>query len=202
MTARTLVLDQGYQPHRIVSWQRAVSLLFQQKVELVESYDEPLMTPDQAKKAREMGWTFAIHRSGRRSGCSTGFAATKAVRFSRINVLTRDDWDLASTVVDGYHPRKLNYDHVVPRSRGGKTVWENIVSCCFPCNAKKDSRTPEEAKMPLRKQPYKPRIPCPVVAFHLDATESLPRPVEVMGILAWRAGTGLMSVKQERRTSC
>ncbi len=45
---------------------------------------------------------------------------------------------------------------MVPRVRGGRTVWENIVTCCYPCNDRRGSRTPEEAGMTLRKKPFKP----------------------------------------------
>jgi len=171
MTARTLVLDQGYQPHRIVSWQRAVSLLFQQKAEVLESYEEALMTPEQGNRAQENGWTFvlkmpAVIRLFRR------VARKKAVRFSRMNVLTRDDWT-CQYCGRRLPTRKLNYDHVVPRSQGGKTVWENIVTACYPCNDRKRDRTPTQAKMVLRKQPERPKS-LPVVAFHVDAEDSLP----------------------------
>jgi len=50
---------------------------------------------------------------------------------------------------------KLTIDHVLPRSRGGKFKWENIVTCCFACNVKKSNRTPEEAGMSLKKLPVK-----------------------------------------------
>jgi 5-methylcytosine-specific restriction endonuclease McrA len=56
------------------------------------------------------------------------------------------------------HPRELNYDHVVPRERGGKTVWENIVTACFACNSKKRNRTPAEAGMKMHYQPHRPRV--------------------------------------------
>ena len=62
---------------------------------------------------------------------------------------------------------KLNYDHVIPRSRGGRTVWENIVTSCYPCNDRKGDRTPEEAGMRLLTKPIKPRN-LPVIAFRLD----------------------------------
>jgi 5-methylcytosine-specific restriction endonuclease McrA len=51
---------------------------------------------------------------------------------------------------------ELTYDHVVPRSRGGRTTWENIVSACCACNARKANRTPAEARMALRTQPVRP----------------------------------------------
>ena len=171
MTAQTLVLDQGFQPHRIVSWQRAVALLFQQKVELLDTYDEPLMTPEQACRAEERGWTFAL-KVPAVVRLLQRVRRKKAVRFSRINVLTRDDWTCQYCGVR-LPTRKLNYDHVIPRSQGGKTVWENIVSACYPCNDRKRDRTPEQARMHLRKPPMRPKS-LPVVAFHVDANDTLP----------------------------
>jgi hypothetical protein len=62
--------------------------------------------------------------------------------------------------------RQLNYDHVVPRKQGGKTVWENIVSSCYPCNSRKAGRTPEQAGMRLLKRPYRPKeLPLTAPAF-------------------------------------
>jgi 5-methylcytosine-specific restriction endonuclease McrA len=51
---------------------------------------------------------------------------------------------------------ELTYDHVLPKSRGGKTEWENIVTCCIPCNRRKGGRTPEEAHMKLVRKPSRP----------------------------------------------
>jgi 5-methylcytosine-specific restriction endonuclease McrA len=48
---------------------------------------------------------------------------------------------------------KLTLDHVTPRSKAGKSTWENLVACCYPCNNRKGDRTPGEARMPLAKQP-------------------------------------------------
>ncbi|MEX1062954.1 MAG: HNH endonuclease [Balneolaceae bacterium] len=50
----------------------------------------------------------------------------------------------------------LTLDHVVPRSRGGRDSWENLVTACNKCNVKKGNSTPEEAKMPLKRKPYRP----------------------------------------------
>jgi 5-methylcytosine-specific restriction endonuclease McrA len=52
--------------------------------------------------------------------------------------------------------REATLDHVVPRSQGGRTNWENVVCCCVPCNRKKGGRTPREARMNLLKKPVKP----------------------------------------------
>lgn len=80
----------------------------------------------------------------------------RGVKFSRINVLTRDKYRCAYCAVRGTD-EDLNYDHVIPRSQGGRTVWENIVASCYPCNSKKANRTPEQAGMRLLTRPYKPK---------------------------------------------
>ena len=51
---------------------------------------------------------------------------------------------------------RLTIDHVIPKSRGGKDTWENLVAACVPCNNRKGSRTPEEAGMPLLRKPFRP----------------------------------------------
>jgi 5-methylcytosine-specific restriction endonuclease McrA len=171
MSVRTLVLNRGYQPHDIVSWRDAVDLIFKDKAEVVKEYDEPLMTDSQIERARADGWTLLIKMPAvvRLLG---RVKRKKAVKFSRVNVLTRDNFT-CQYCGKRFPVRKLNYDHVVPRSRGGRTVWENIVSCCYPCNARKDNRTPAEARMKLRKPPIKPKS-LPIVAYHFDAGGSIP----------------------------
>ena len=77
------------------------------------------------------------------------------VAFNRKNVFRRDDHHCQ------YCARQANdltLDHVLPRSRGGPTSWENVVACCKSCNAKKRDRTPEEANMRLLRKPYAPRF--------------------------------------------
>jgi 5-methylcytosine-specific restriction endonuclease McrA len=61
-----------------------------------------------------------------------------------------------------------NLDHVVPRSRGGMHVWENVVAACRRCNAKKEDRTPAEAGFHLRRQPYAPRDGFHLTLGHLE----------------------------------
>ena len=55
-------------------------------------------------------------------------------------------------------PHDLTFDHVVPRSRGGRTTWENVVTACAPCNLRKGGRSPREAKMWPSQQPYRPSV--------------------------------------------
>lgn len=90
------------------------------------------------------------------------------VRFSRHNVLARDRWTCQYC---GARPRtqELTCDHVVPRSRGGKTSWENLVTACVDCNTRKANRTPEQAGMRLRKRPARPTW---VPAFTIEISRS------------------------------
>jgi 5-methylcytosine-specific restriction endonuclease McrA len=54
--------------------------------------------------------------------------------------------------------KNITIDHILPRSRGGKNEWLNLVACCTSCNRFKNDRTPEEADMMLNKTPYEPKI--------------------------------------------
>lgn len=78
------------------------------------------------------------------------------VRFSRLNIYVRDENRCQYCSVSGERS-ELNLDHVVPRSRGGRTTWENVVCSCVPCNLRKGARTPIEAGMRLRRAPVRPR---------------------------------------------
>lgn len=78
------------------------------------------------------------------------------VRFSRLNIYARDQNQCQYCGARGSQTQ-LNLDHVVPRSRGGRTTWENVVCCCVPCNLRKAARTPQEAGMRLLKPPISPR---------------------------------------------
>lgn len=80
----------------------------------------------------------------------------KEVRFSRANVFSRDK-HTCQYCRQRFERRELNLDHVVPRQRGGKTVWTNVVCCCVSCNRMKGNRTPDEAGMRLLREPQKPR---------------------------------------------
>lgn len=71
---------------------------------------------------------------------------------SRKGILARDR-HTCQYCASGDVPTKLTLDHIVPRSRGGATAWENLVACCFACNNRKGDRTPVEAGMPLARYP-------------------------------------------------
>ena len=142
----TLVLDVSYQPIDRISWQRAFVLLCLNKVEIVEEYQ------DKTVRSATMEWKIpSVIRFLKFMG-----NRKKAIKFSRENVYTRDKGKCQYCGED-VKRMEITYDHVLPRSHGGKTCWENVVISCFPCNQKKKNRTPEQAKMRVIQSPVKPR---------------------------------------------
>lgn len=157
---RTLVLDQGYRPHRVVSWQRAVTMLFAGKVEVVEEYEDDI---------RSVTFTIKMPAVVRLLRAVRG---RRGVTFSRMNVAIRDQFR-CQYCGQQLPLKRLTYDHVVPRSLGGRTHWENIVMACRPCNGRKGRQTPEQAGMRLRKVPIRPKW-LPLLAFRIDPSCSVP----------------------------
>lgn len=142
---KTLLLNMDYSPLRVISWQRAVMLWFDDKVEVLEEYEDfDLRSTSITIKCPAVIRLLSHVRTNR-----------DKIKFSRINVFSRDRFS-CSYCGESPGVRDLTYDHVIPRSRSGRTVWENIVTACISCNAKKGDRTPEEARMVLRSKPVKP----------------------------------------------
>lgn len=71
------------------------------------------------------------------------------------NIFLRDDY--TCQYCGSNNPSEMTLDHVLPRSRRGKDIWENLVCACRTCNCKKSNQTPEEANMPLLSQPMDPK---------------------------------------------
>lgn len=92
------------------------------------------------------------------------------VKFSKPNVCLRDNFT-CQYCGEKLPVSQLNYDHVVPRRLGGKTVWDNIVASCYPCNEKKGGRTPAEAGMALLSVPVKPKM-LPMNEPTIDITQA------------------------------
>lgn len=141
---RTLVLSPWMSPETVVSWQRAICLLLLGKVEVVEEWDVPIASPSLTLLAPSV--VRAVRPRRRRRG----------VAFSRLGVFARDGF--CCRYCGGAFPvKELTLDHVVPRSRGGLTVWENIVTACHPCNARKGDKTLAEVGYRLDEKPSRPR---------------------------------------------
>ncbi len=142
----TLVLSATYEPVARVSWQRAISLIFTGRAEVVEEYED--------RQVRSVTVELKMPSVVRFLRAVRG--TKRAIKFSRENVYARDNGrcQYCSRRIPRY---EATYDHVVPRIHGGLTTWENVVICCVPCNQRKGGRTPEQARMALLSRPVKPR---------------------------------------------
>lgn len=90
----------------------------------------------------------------------------KTLRFNRRNLFARDDHQCQYCAMT-FPQNQLSFDHIVPRSRGGTTNWENVVCCCLRCNTRKGNRTPKEAGMRLIRNPGPPKQ-SPLLSVKLD----------------------------------
>lgn len=144
--SETLVLSQSYEPVARVPWQRAITLLWEGKVEVVEEYEDWTV--------KSVTLEFKVPSVIR--FLKKVFGRKRAVKFSRENVYARDNGRCQYCSTKVARP-EATYDHVLPRSQGGQTRWENIVIACVPCNQKKGGRTPEQAGMKLLSTPVKPK---------------------------------------------
>ena len=140
-----LILNASYEPLHVCSVKRAVALLMHDVAERTEDSDKILRSPSQAFAVPSV---VRLKKYVRRP-------PHQKVAFNRKNVFRRDDNVCQYCGKSGHD---LTLDHVQPRSRGGSTSWENVVACCRACNAKKRDRTPQEANMLLKRQPYAPRF--------------------------------------------
>ncbi len=141
-----LVLNATYEPLSIISVKRAVVLLLKEKAELVEAAQAKLRSENYSLPLplviRLVYFVKIPHRI--------------SLPVTRRGVLARDHYTCQYC---GATPlrKDLTIDHVLPRSRGGRTTWENVVAACDKCNGRKGNRTPSEANMTLLEQPRRPR---------------------------------------------
>jgi 5-methylcytosine-specific restriction endonuclease McrA len=146
MSTQVLVLDTSYIPVARIDWQRALTLLFMGKVEVVEEYED--------KYVRSVTLAFKVPSIVRFIRAMR--SKKKAIKFSRENVYTRDH-GMCQYCGDKVPRASITYDHVIPRAQGGKTEWTNIVISCSDCNQKKGNRTPAHARMRLLSTPVRPK---------------------------------------------
>ena len=145
MSVSCVVLNGDYTYLSTVSWKRALKLVLADKVKVLKHSD---MIVHCAQRSFKVPAVVALIRIVR-------MVYKNKVPFSKKNVLVRDQH---RCIYCGDKNRNLTMDHVIPRSKGGKTDFDNCVACCKACNAKKDDRTPRQAGMFLKKQPYQPTI--------------------------------------------
>lgn len=141
--SRVLVLNQTYEPIHICNARRAIRMMLLGKADtletnglLVRSEAMELRLPSVIRLRR---YVYVPHR--------------REAPFSKKNVMRRDAHTCQYCGAQG---GCLTVDHVRPRSRGGRSTWENVVCSCRRCNAKKGDRTPDEAGLRMRRRPQRP----------------------------------------------
>lgn len=144
MNLPVLVLNQNFDPLNICPLRRALILVFCNKAEVVAENHHVIHTVSQSFECPSViRLRHMVHRPLPR------------VRLTRREVFRRDDYCCQYC---GHRGGRLTLDHVIPRHRGGKHTWSNLVTACVQCNRRKGGRTLEEAGMDLRRQPARPRV--------------------------------------------
>jgi 5-methylcytosine-specific restriction endonuclease McrA len=139
---RSLVLNASFEPLAVVAARRAVVLVLKEKAQILESdgmvfHSERVVM--EAPSVVKLNYYVRVPFRARAS-------------LTRRAVFARDEW----TCQYCGSPAE-NVDHVIPRSRGGEHVWENVVAACRRCNSRKENRLPDEVGILLRREPYAPR---------------------------------------------
>jgi 5-methylcytosine-specific restriction endonuclease McrA len=143
----TLLLNANYEPISIlplsvIGWQHAIKLMFLDRVQVLETYDDWVI--------RSEHLTIQVP-----SVCVTKeyFNNKKSVKFSRYNLYLRD-LHTCQYCDEVFDHKELTIDHVLPRASGGKTVWDNCVTACKPCNHRKGSKLQKPLRMPYKPEYY------------------------------------------------
>lgn len=135
----------SYFPLSIWSWQDAVKAIFRGSVTVISEYERFVRSPRFEMKLPSV---LALNEY---------VTVARTPAFTRFNVFLRDRWT-CQYCVKPFNTHQLTFDHVIPRSRGGRTSWDNIVAACQCCNRKKGNSMPEDIKMFPIREPRQPNI--------------------------------------------
>ncbi len=132
----------SYYPLSLWSWQEAIKAVWLERVNIVSEYEREIRSPSFSMRLPSV------------VSLKDYVQPAKYPAFTRFNVFLRDRFQCQ------YCGSKddLTFDHVVPRSKGGRTTWENVVAACAPCNLRKGNRLPREIRMFPQQMPYHPTV--------------------------------------------
>ena len=159
----TLVLNRSWQAINVISVARALIMLWNGTAQAVDPHTYQTYDWDDWSELRPDDEDLAVNAVSLRICVPEVITLTQYdrlpncdVTLSRRNIFKRDKFTCQYC---GTQPGQedLTIDHIMPRSRGGKTTWKNCVLACVKCNKKKDNKTPKEARMRLHKEPVKPK---------------------------------------------
>ncbi len=135
----------SYFPLSLWSWQEAVKAVVGDRGNVVSEYDRVIRSP-----SCELRLPSVI-------ALKEYIPQDRNPAFTRFNVFLRDRF-VCQYCGEALPSSELTFDHVCPRAYGGRTTWENVVAACAPCNLRKGGRTPQEARMPPRREPRQPTL--------------------------------------------
>ena len=161
----------SYFPLSLWPWQEAIKAVFLDRVNVISEYDRRVHSP-----SMEVALPSVI-------SLKEYVPVSQKPAFTRFNVFLRDHFS-CQYCGQRFNSQDLTFDHVIPRSRGGTTRWDNIVTACSPCNLKKGSRPASKGGMwPLRK----PQMPSAYQLLEngLPEDEDLPSTYRVDYVRAW-----------------
>ncbi len=133
----------SYFPLSLWPWQEVVKAVFLDRVNIISEYDNEVHSPSFTMRLPSVISLKEFVQQSRRPA------------FTRFNVFLRDRFR-CQYCADTFPTHELTFDHVVPRSRGGRTSWNNVVTACQTCNLLKGSRLPHEVHMHPRRRPLQP----------------------------------------------
>ena len=133
----------SYFPLSLWSWQDSVKAVFLDRVNIVSEYERNERSPGFAKRVPSV------------IALKTYIPLSRRPAFTRFNVFLRDRF-VCQYCVSALPAADLTFDHVIPRSRGGRTTWNNVVTACTECNLKKGNKLPRESGMRPRRKPAEP----------------------------------------------
>ena len=161
LKSSVLVLNRSYLPVHVTTARRAFSLIFSGNALAVnreyETFDFHAwcrLAPEGSEQVGTSGGRLRVPRVIVLQHFDR--VPRRHVRYSRLNIFARDNYT-CQYCGGRPHRSKLNLDHVIPRSLGGRTTWENVVASCVDCNRRKGGRTPAQARLRLLRQPMRPR---------------------------------------------
>lgn len=142
MDENVLVLNRNFEPLNVCDTKRAMCLIVVGKANVLENGRGVIRTPSRVfPRPSVIRLNYMVHRPRPKP------------QLTRREIFRRDNYTCQYC---GKRPAKLTIDHVVPRHRGGRRTWDNLVTACPRCNLRKGGRTAKEASMTLRNQPEKP----------------------------------------------
>ena len=136
----------SYFPLSLWSWQNSIKAVFLARVNVVYEYDRAVHSPSiELKMPSVISLKKYVHMD-------------RHPAFTRFNVFLRDAFS-CQYCGGAFQAEVLTFDHIIPRSKGGRTVWDNVVTACEPCNLKKGHRLPQESRMRPLPAPKLARFP-------------------------------------------